>query len=141
MKARTIRNAVALYMACALSAAGIDVRIKDVARLAGTETYALVGYGLVVGLAGSGDSDEALSQQTIRNMLENFNVVVDVDQLKAQNVAAYVIFSDRSLLDMVNLKPQTRDQMRLVHGVGEAKMERYADIFVDVIRKHCEEKA
>ncbi len=60
---------------------------------------------------------------------------------KAQNVAAYVIFSDRSLLDMVNLKPQTRDQMRLVHGVGEAKMERYADIFVDVIRKHCEEKA
>jgi ATP-dependent DNA helicase RecQ len=51
-------------------------------------------------------------------------------------VAAYVIFADRSLLDMVHLKPGTREQMRLVHGVGEAKLERYGDIFLNVIREH-----
>jgi flagellar P-ring protein precursor FlgI len=67
------------------------VRIKDVSKLAGTESYSLVGYGLVVGLAGTGDSDEALSQQTIRNMLENFNIVVDTASLKAQNVAAVMV--------------------------------------------------
>ncbi|MEJ2123813.1 MAG: HRDC domain-containing protein, partial [Alphaproteobacteria bacterium] len=55
---------------------------------------------------------------------------------KEQKVAAYVIFSDRSLLDMVHLKPETRDEMRMVHGVGEAKLERYADIFLGEIRKH-----
>ena len=59
-----------------------------------------------------------------------------LDLAKEQKVAAYVIFSDRSLLDMVHLKPETREQMLLVHGVGEAKLERYADIFLGVIRKH-----
>jgi ATP-dependent DNA helicase RecQ len=63
-----------------------------------------------------------------------------LDLAKEQNVAAYVIFSDRSLLDMVHLKPGTQEQMRLVHGVGEAKLERYADIFLGVIRKHLAER-
>lgn len=63
-----------------------------------------------------------------------------LDLAKEQNVAAFVIFSDRSLLDMVHLKPGTRDEMRLVHGVGEAKLERYADIFLRVIRKHLAER-
>jgi len=61
-----------------------------------------------------------------------------LDLAKELKVAAYVIFADRSLLDMVHLKPKTRDQMRLVHGVGEAKLERYADIFLELIRKNCE---
>jgi superfamily II DNA helicase RecQ len=37
---------------------------------------------------------------------------------------------------MVHLKPEIRDQMMLVHGVGQAKLEKYGDIFLGVIRQH-----
>jgi flagellar P-ring protein precursor FlgI len=73
------------------AAGGLEVRVKDVSRLSNSEMYNLVGYGLVVGLAGTGDSDEELSQRTIRNMLETFNIAVSADNLKAGNVAAVMI--------------------------------------------------
>ena len=57
-------------------------------------------------------------------------------QAKAEGVAAFVILPDRSLLDMVNLKPQTREQMMLVHGVGQAKLEKYGALFLEVLRQH-----
>ena len=53
---------------------------------------------------------------------------------------AYVIFADRSLLDMVHLKPETRAQMELVHGVGKSKLEKYGDIFLAVLRAHRAEE-
>jgi ATP-dependent DNA helicase RecQ len=53
---------------------------------------------------------------------------------KAQGVPAYVIFADRSLEDMAARKPATLDNMRQVHGVGEAKLARYGAAFLDVIR-------
>jgi ATP-dependent DNA helicase RecQ len=55
---------------------------------------------------------------------------------KEARVAAFVILPDRSLLDMVHLKPGTVDQMRMVHGIGEAKMEKYGNIFLQAIRAH-----
>src|SRR5258706_752572 len=53
-----------------------------------------------------------------------------------KKVPAYVVFPDRTLLDMVNLKPQTRDQMAMVHGVGAAKLEQYGEAFLKAVRKH-----
>ena len=50
-----------------------------------------------------------------------------------RNVPAYVIFPDRTLLDMVHLKPQTPEQMAMVHGVGAAKLEQYGSAFLRVI--------
>ena len=55
---------------------------------------------------------------------------------KQERVPAYVILADRSLLDMAHLKPERRDQMKLVHGVGQAKLDKYGDIFLGVIREH-----
>jgi flagellar P-ring protein precursor FlgI len=71
--------------------AGLRIRIKDITRIAGNEEYTLTGYGLVAGLAGSGDSDEQLTQQTIAALLQNFNVVVDPANAKAQNTAAVIV--------------------------------------------------
>jgi ATP-dependent DNA helicase RecQ len=50
-----------------------------------------------------------------------------------KNVPAYVVFPDKTLLDMVLLKPQTRDQMAMVHGVGAAKLDQYGDAFLAVV--------
>jgi ATP-dependent DNA helicase RecQ len=55
---------------------------------------------------------------------------------KEQRVAAYVVFADKTLIDMVRLKPTTMTAMSAVHGVGEAKLRQYGDIFLDVIRAH-----
>jgi ATP-dependent DNA helicase RecQ len=52
-------------------------------------------------------------------------------------VPAYVIFPDKSLLDMVHLKPRTRDEMAMVHGVGAAKLDRYGGAFLAVIGKRA----
>jgi ATP-dependent DNA helicase RecQ len=52
-------------------------------------------------------------------------------------VPAFYIFSDRSLFDMAQRLPQTRQQFLAVDGVGELKMENYGRAFLDVIRDHC----
>jgi ATP-dependent DNA helicase RecQ len=39
-------------------------------------------------------------------------------------------------LDMVHLKPERREQMMMVHGVGQAKLEKYGDIFLEVLKQH-----
>src|SRR5580692_9034567 len=56
---------------------------------------------------------------------------------KAQAVPAYVILPDRSLLDMARRKPSTLDEMAGVHGVGEVKLKRYGQDFLEVIRRHA----
>ena len=56
---------------------------------------------------------------------------------KAQRVAAYVVFADKTLIDMARRRPQTVLEMAAVHGVGEAKLARYGQDFLDVIRQHA----
>jgi ATP-dependent DNA helicase RecQ len=53
-----------------------------------------------------------------------------------KKVPAYVVFPDKTLLDMVHLKPQTRGQMAMVHGVGVAKLEQYGEAFLTVVMNH-----
>ena len=50
-----------------------------------------------------------------------------------QQVPAYVVFGDKSLADMASRKPSTREEFLEVHGVGEAKLERYGEVFLDAI--------
>jgi ATP-dependent DNA helicase RecQ len=54
---------------------------------------------------------------------------------KEEAVPAYVIFSDRSLIDMAQRRPTTRSAFAEIHGVGQAKLDRYADAFLAVLRE------
>jgi ATP-dependent DNA helicase RecQ len=56
---------------------------------------------------------------------------------KAQRVAAYVVFADKTLIDMARRKPMTAAEMSTVHGVGEAKLRQYGEVFLDAIRQHA----
>ncbi len=56
----------------------------------------------------------------------------------AQGVPPYVIFHDATLCEMVQLAPTTLEQMAEVSGVGVAKLERYGDEFLAVIRLHLD---
>lgn len=55
---------------------------------------------------------------------------------KQRRVAAYVIFADRSLIDMAARKPQTVDEFAEVHGVGAAKLKAFAGVFLAAIQRH-----
>ncbi len=52
---------------------------------------------------------------------------------EAQRVPAYVIFPDRTLIEMAEKRPQTLDDMARIGGVGAKKLERYGDTFLEVI--------
>lgn len=57
------------------------------------------------------------------------------DLAKAQNVPAYVVFADRSLMEMAANKPRSLAQMREIHGVGQAKLDRFGAAFLAVINE------
>ncbi len=52
---------------------------------------------------------------------------------EAARVPAYVIFPDRTLIEMAEKRPQTLDDMARIGGVGAKKLERYGDTFLEVI--------
>lgn len=56
---------------------------------------------------------------------------------RAQNVPPYVIFHDRTLLELATAKPQTARAMAGIAGVGETKLERYGDAFLTAIIQHA----
>jgi ATP-dependent DNA helicase RecQ len=54
-----------------------------------------------------------------------------------QGVPPYVIFHDSTLREMVHSQPQDREQLTWITGVGEHKLKRYGDAFLEVIRQHA----
>jgi len=57
---------------------------------------------------------------------------------RAQKQPAYVIFPDRSLIEMAAERPRTLDALAAVHGVGAAKLQKYGAAFLAVIRDHAD---
>ena len=69
-----------------------DVRVKDVARIQGVRENELFGYGLVIGLNGTGDKAGTLfTVQSIASMLQRMGIQVPKDRMGVKNVAAVVI--------------------------------------------------
>lgn len=69
-----------------------DTRIKDLADIEGIRENQLIGYGLVVGLAGSGDRFQTqFTIQTIRNLLDRMGVSVPQSYLRVTNTAAVMV--------------------------------------------------
>ncbi|MCB0104400.1 MAG: DNA helicase RecQ [Caldilineaceae bacterium] len=58
----------------------------------------------------------------------------------AENVPPYMIFSDRSLQEMATYLPHSAESFGTIHGVGRAKVERYADLVLPIIAAYCEEQ-
>ncbi len=68
------------------------VRLKDLATVKGVRNNQLVGYGIVVGLNGTGDGNKAaFTGQGLTNMLNNLGVKVDPDATKVKNIASVMV--------------------------------------------------
>ncbi len=96
---------------------GIEVRIKDIARFRGVRGNQLLGYGLVVGLAGTGDSNKTPFTATLlANAMRKFGTQIDPKLLQAKNVAAVAVTAE--------LQPFATPGNRLditVQSIGDAK--------------------
>ncbi|WP_415859426.1 flagellar basal body P-ring protein FlgI [Burkholderia sp. BCC1977] len=69
-----------------------DVRLKDLGRFLGWRDNMLVGYGVVAGLSGSGDTPRNLAtRQAMTNMLSQFDLNLTQEQLQSRNVAMVMI--------------------------------------------------
>ena len=76
-----------------------------------------------------GDTGDAALFEALRRLRS--------DLAKQQRVAAYVVFADKTLIDMARRRPATAAEMSAVHGIGEAKLRQYGEVFLDVIREHA----
>src|SRR5713226_766910 len=82
--------ALVLIFTTAISAAG--TRLKEVAALEGVRDNQLIGYGLVVGLNGTGDKRQTVfSAQTLTNMLRRMGVAIDPTAILVRNTAAVMV--------------------------------------------------
>jgi ATP-dependent DNA helicase RecQ len=54
-----------------------------------------------------------------------------------KNVPPYVVFSDSTLRELARVRPSTLMQMRLIHGIGDSKLNDYGDEFLATIQRHC----
>ncbi len=115
---RTVRLAACLVLLLLVpSSGGAAVRVKDIAKLDGVRRNQLLGYGLVVGLDGTGDkSGTEFTTQTTANLLEQLGVAVSSQTIKVKNVAAVIVTAD--------LLPFSRAGQRMdvtVSSLGDAK--------------------
>lgn len=68
------------------------VRLKDVVRVQEVKEISLVGYGLVIGLGGSGDSSKnKMTIQSLKNTLSHFGLVLDDKDILSRNIAAVMV--------------------------------------------------
>ena len=128
MRLRTVAAALLCFCLVAWAAtASATSRVKDVADFEGVRDNHLVGYGLVVGLNGTGDTlrNTMFTQESLVAMLERLGVSTRGAELKTRNVAAVMVTA--------NLPPFTRTGSRIdvtVSALGDAKSLRGGTLLV-----------
>lgn len=93
----------------------LAVTIKDITNIVGIRDNQLIGYGLVVGLAGTGDKSE-FTMQSLQNLLRNSYIKIPTSSIKSKNIAAVMVTAD--------LPPFARqgDKIKVkVSAIGDAK--------------------
>ncbi len=96
----------------------LAARLKDIASVQGLRENQLVGYGLVVGLAGTGDGTQVkFTLKSIRNIMERMGIIsIDPNQVKVKNVAAVLVTAKMPPLAKIGQKIDV-----VVSSLGDAK--------------------
>ncbi len=92
-----MRRSLSVWLVAFVACTGLAraARIKDIAGVEGVRANQLVGYGLVVGLNGTGDGTQStFTPQSIANMLKRLGVEMDPARIRVKNVAAVMVTAD-----------------------------------------------
>ena len=92
-------------------------KIAELAQIVGIRENSLVGYGLVIGLNGTGDKNGSkFTMQSMANMLESMNVKVSANDIKSKNVAAVMVTANMPAFARAGDKIDIQ-----VSSIGDAK--------------------
>jgi flagellar P-ring protein precursor FlgI len=93
---KKIRNLFILFyfLAFTISSSAFADRLKDLTSIAGIRSNQLIGYGLVVGLAGTGDGNTQLIQQSMKSMVSQLGLSTDSGSLNVKNAASVMITAE-----------------------------------------------
>ena len=91
---QALAQAQTLSVAAGNSAPIATDRVKDVASVGGVRSNQLVGYGIVVGLNGTGDGNVAATSQTVQSLMQRFGLTVDANAVNAKNTAAVMVTAE-----------------------------------------------
>ncbi len=111
----------ALFLVC-LALAGapdkkVDAKLRDVARLQGVRGNQLMGYGVVVGLDGTGDKDQTkFTVQSLTNLLARQGISINPTAVKVKNVAAVIVTAELPAFSKAGQKMDVT-----VSSTGDAK--------------------
>ncbi len=87
-----MKKIFAVLFLMSLGILNAQIKIKNIADFSGVESKQLIGYGLVVGLNGTGDgASSQITVQSIKNMMDRFGVTVPENKIKPNNVAAVIV--------------------------------------------------
>jgi flagellar P-ring protein precursor FlgI len=112
----SLKRPLFALLALAGSAAAHASRIKDITLVEGGRDNQLVGYGLVAGLAGVGDSNSIAMLHGVVNLLQRYGITENVQNLTSKNTAAVMVTADIGPF----LKPGARIDVT-VSSLGDAK--------------------
>ncbi|MBP7603892.1 MAG: flagellar basal body P-ring protein FlgI [Spirochaetes bacterium] len=87
---RTLSVFAAIALAASVARAEITVKVKDIAFIDGLKENQVFGFGLVMGLQGTGDSQSVLTQSALKNLLKNIGLQED-ETIKSKNTAAVLV--------------------------------------------------
>ena len=106
------------------------VRLKDISTISGIRDNQLLGYGLVVGLAGTGEKNNDFTEQSFRSMLNNFGIKISEDtSVKIKDVAPVAV---HATLPAFAKRGQTIDIT--VSAIGEASSLRGGTLLQTMLR-------
>lgn len=86
-----MKNIVLIVLITLSSAWAFAARLKDIASIRGVRENQLIGYGLVIGLKGTGDSAAQFTGQSFARLINKMGVKIDQESLTSKNVAAVII--------------------------------------------------
>ena len=80
----------------------------------------------------SAENDAQYDRELFETLRKKRKILAD-----ESGVPAYIIFSDKTLIEMATRYPQNRESFMDIHGVGNVKYENYGQTFIEIIRHHC----
>ena len=88
------------------------------------------------------EDNEVKNNSTINKTLDTDNILFEklkklrYELAKKENIKPYMVFSDKTLKEIVEKLPKTKEDMLKISGVGEVKYNKYGEVFLKEIKKH-----
>ncbi len=130
-----IKSLLSLSFVIAFSTSAFGVRVKDLAGIRGMRDNQLIGFGIVVGLNGTGDSQDSLmSRKPLRNAMERMAISITPNEIKGRSIAGVIVTA--------TLPPYAKNGQKIdikVSAVGDAISLRGGNLVVTPLRAHNRE--